>query len=203
MLLLGTQWKQIGNKRIPSSALCKVHVEVSHWPCDNYGPKTICHHFQPGLLPMPNPLGTYWELEESLGNFLWTHQKKKNPPSPTPQRKTMRPSSFYVEPFHWLYEILFLKLFVTIFLSPGLMESMGEYGCIGVERFHHCRYTWNRPWSTYNQLAGRFSFHCSQMKPSLIHHHQVPTPSQISNSISTHSRKMTWTHYFGWIPDFI
>jgi hypothetical protein len=178
-------------------ALCKVHVEASHWPCDNYGPKTICHHFQPGLIPMPNPLGTYWELMEILGNFLWTPKKTKKSSFPYPPKKNNEALLFLC----WAFSLAvwnFISKTVRHHFSPGLMESMGEYGCIGVERFQiplqaYCRHTWNRPWSTYNQLAGRFSFHCSQMKLALIHHHQVPTPSQNSNSISAHNRKMTWT----------
>jgi hypothetical protein len=66
----------------------------------------------------------------------------------------MRPSSFYIEPFQWLYEILFLKLFVTFF-SPGLMESMGEYGYIGVERFQIPLQAYLKPALIYLQPTGR------------------------------------------------
>jgi hypothetical protein len=51
-------------------------------------------------------MGTYWEQK----------QTKKSSPSPSrkPKRKTQSPK-VHVEPFHWLPENSYPKLFVTIF----------------------------------------------------------------------------------------
>jgi hypothetical protein len=29
-----------------------LHVKPFHWPHENYGPKIVCHHFQPGVIPI-------------------------------------------------------------------------------------------------------------------------------------------------------
>ncbi len=36
-----------------------MHVELSHWPHEIFLPKTVCHHFCPGLIPLPKSVGTY------------------------------------------------------------------------------------------------------------------------------------------------
>jgi hypothetical protein len=61
----------------------------------------------------------YWEHveepNENFGNFMIKHWEQfylKN--SPAPLNPTQK-KNIYLEPFHWLHEILFLKLFVTIF----------------------------------------------------------------------------------------
>jgi hypothetical protein len=29
-----------------------LHVKPFHWPHENYGPKIVCHHFLPGVIPI-------------------------------------------------------------------------------------------------------------------------------------------------------
>jgi hypothetical protein len=50
------------------------HVEPSHGPHGNYEPKTICHHFWPGLIPMPNRWVSGYPYKSSKGLAM---QKKK------------------------------------------------------------------------------------------------------------------------------
>jgi hypothetical protein len=68
VVLLRTWWEHFGDSKRslpPSSqnpkeinrALLHAHVQPSHWPHEKYGCRTICHHLQPGLIPLPNSMG--------------------------------------------------------------------------------------------------------------------------------------------------
>jgi hypothetical protein len=47
-----------------------VHVEPSHWPYENHGPKIVCHHFQPLLISLPDKVGTYFNSRFECKNNL-------------------------------------------------------------------------------------------------------------------------------------